>query len=75
MRINNSPECAKSEFNIFTFPPTQTSIEEAHCDTIIPHSNFDQSTVIRYYRYKQSLQSDLVNLNLLVPIRKMLKSI
>ena len=48
MRINNSPECAKSELDIFTIPPTQTSIEEAHWDTIIPHPNFDQSTVIRY---------------------------
>ena len=48
MRINNSPECAKSELDIFTVPPTQTSIEEAHWDTIVPHPNFDQSTVVRF---------------------------
>ena len=29
MRFNNSEECMKSELDIFTVPPTQSSIEEA----------------------------------------------
>ena len=48
MHIKDSVECAKSELDIFTIPPTNTAIEERHWDNIQPHPNFDSSPVIRY---------------------------
>jgi len=48
MQIKDSMECAKSELDLFSVPPTNTAIEEGHWDNIQPHPNFDQSPVIRY---------------------------
>ena len=48
MLIKNSSECSKSELDIFTIPPTQTSIEEGVWDTIQPHPNFRDSNTIRF---------------------------
>ena len=48
MRFVNSEECAKSELDIFSVPPTQTSIEEGVWDTISPHPNFESNSVIRF---------------------------
>ncbi len=45
---SNSNECAKSELDIFAIPPTQTSLEEAVWDTIIPHSNFGANNTVRF---------------------------
>ena len=41
-------ECAKSEFDLFNVPPTNTAIEEGHWDNIQSHPNFDQNSVIRF---------------------------
>ena len=41
MKINNSEECAKSELDLFSVPPTQTVVEEGVWDTIQPHPNFE----------------------------------
>ena len=48
MQIKDSMECAKSELDLFSVPPTNTAIEEGHWDNIQPHPNFDQSPVIRF---------------------------
>ena len=48
MRINNSEECAKSELDLFSVPPTQTVVEEGVWDTIQPHSNFSTNSVIKF---------------------------
>ena len=48
MQIKDSMECAKSELDLFSVPPTNTAIEDAHWDYIQPHPNFDQSPVVRY---------------------------
>jgi len=48
MKFENSIECAKSELDLFSVPPTQTSIEEGVWDVIQPHLNFDTSPVIRF---------------------------
>ena len=48
MQIKDSMECAKSELDLFSVPPTNTAIEDAHWDNIQPHPNFDQSPVVRY---------------------------
>lgn len=43
--ISDSYECTKSELDLFSVPPTQTSIEEGVWDTIKPHSNFSSGTL------------------------------
>ena len=48
MQIKDSMECAKSELDLFSVPPTNTAIEEGHWDNIQPHPNFDQSPVVRF---------------------------
>ena len=48
MQIKDSMECAKSELDLFSVPPTNIAIEEGHWDNIQPHPNFDQSPVIRF---------------------------
>lgn len=48
MKINNSEECAKSELDLFSVPPTQTAIEEGVWDTIQPHQYFEESPIIRF---------------------------
>jgi hypothetical protein len=48
MRINNSEDCAKSELDLFSVPPTQTVVEEGVWDTIQPHPNFEKSSVITF---------------------------
>ena len=48
MQIKESMECAKSELDLFSVPPTNTAIEDGHWDNIQPHPNFDQSPVVRY---------------------------
>jgi hypothetical protein len=48
MRITNSEECAKSELDLFSVPPTQTSIEESSWDIIYPTGNFDLSNTITF---------------------------
>ena len=47
MQIKDSMECAKSELDLFSVPPTNTAIEDAHWDNIQPHPNFDQSPILR----------------------------
>ena len=39
MKFTNSIECTKSELDLFSVPPTQTSIENAEWDTIYPTLN------------------------------------
>ena len=48
MKINNSEECAKSELDLFSVPPTQTVVEEGVWDTIQPHPNFESSRVVKF---------------------------
>lgn len=43
-----SEECIKSELDLFSIPPTQTSIEDGIWDTILPHPNFRDSSTIRF---------------------------
>ena len=47
MRVTVSQECTKSELDLFTVPPTQTSIEDGVWDTIQPHPNINDG-VIRF---------------------------
>jgi hypothetical protein len=47
MRIGHSDECSKSELDLFTIPPTQTSIEEGFYDNIEAPSSFEKSDTIR----------------------------
>ena len=48
MQNFESEECTKSELDLFTIPPTQTTIEEVIWDTILPHPNFRESSTIRF---------------------------
>ena len=48
MKFENSMECAKSELDLFSVPPTQTAIEEGVWDVIQPHPNYNTSPVIRF---------------------------
>lgn len=48
MRIGLSDECSKSELDLFTVPPTQTSIEEGFYDNIEAPNSFDKSDTIRF---------------------------
>jgi len=45
MQFGGSNECSKSELDLFSVPPTQTSIEEGVWDSIQPHSNFQTGTI------------------------------
>lgn len=45
MLIKDSPQCGKSELDLFTVPPTQVSIEDGVWDDILPFPNFKTSTV------------------------------
>ena len=46
--MNNIEECAKSELDLFSVPPTQTSVIESSWDCIYPHPNFKNATQIRF---------------------------
>jgi len=46
--MQGSEECAKSELDLFSIPPTQTSIEEGVWDNIYPQPNFQESAVLRF---------------------------
>ena len=46
--MNNIDECAKSELDLFSVPPTQTSVIESSWDCIYPHPNFKNATQIRF---------------------------
>ena len=47
MRIGESAECSKSELDLFSIPPTQTSVEEGFFDDLPAQANFDSSSTIR----------------------------
>jgi hypothetical protein len=48
MKIGQSLECTKYELDLFTVPPTQTSIEEGFYDDLPPQTSFDTSKNIRF---------------------------
>jgi hypothetical protein len=41
-------ECTKSELDLFSIPPTQTSFEEGIWDTIEPHPNYRENSTLRF---------------------------
>ena len=47
MRIHESVECSKSEIDLFSVPPTQTSIQEGFYDDIPADSSFNSFATIR----------------------------
>jgi len=47
MRIHESVECSKSEIDLFSVPPTQTSIQEGFYDDIPADNSFNSSATIR----------------------------
>ena len=70
MQIKESMECAKSELDLFSVPPTNTAIKDGHWDNIQPHPNFDQSPVVRYdITETNSHYIDLAATELLVKFR------
>ncbi len=46
--MNTTTECTKSELDLFTVPPTQTSIEEGKWDIIYPESGYDKNNSILF---------------------------
>ena len=48
MKLGQSIECSKSELDVFSVPPTQTSIEEGFYDDIPAHPSFTNSNMIRF---------------------------
>ena len=48
MKIGQSIECTKSELDLFSVPPTQTSIEEGFYDDLPPQSGFESSQTVRF---------------------------
>jgi hypothetical protein len=48
MIATSSEDCVKSELDIFSVPPTQTSVEDGVWDTIHPHSGYQENSVMRF---------------------------
>ena len=46
--MNTSTECTKSELDLFTVPPTQTSIEEGRWDIVYPESGYVKNSTILF---------------------------
>ncbi len=46
--MNTSSECSKSELDLFSVPPTQTSIEEGKWDNVNPESGYKDNTSILF---------------------------
>lgn len=46
---HNSCECVKSELDLFSVPPTQTSIESGHCVEYNPISSIGDGTPIEFF--------------------------
>jgi len=61
MKIGHSVECSKSELDIFSVPPTQTSIEDGQYDDIPAHASFMTSNTIRFDIPGESIH--YINLN------------
>ena len=46
--MNTSVECTKSELDLFSVPPTQTSIEEGRWDVVYPESGYVKNSTILF---------------------------